>query len=82
MSRGRGPLGAKPRLIGQREHIRNIMIVVVIFSINIWVLYDRLLAFPGGPGRFRELREAYRKLFRLSWYLVVPVVTSYSQKPS
>ena len=39
------------------------------------------LAFPQGPGGFRKLREAYRKLFHRSWYLQVPVVTSYSQKP-
>ena len=30
------------------------------------------LAFPGGPGGFRELREAYRNHFHLSWYLLVP----------
>ena len=38
------------------------------------------MAFPGGPGGFRELREAGRIHFHLSWYLVVPVVTSYGQK--
>ena len=35
------------------------------------------MAFPGGPGGFRELREAYRNDFHLSWYLVVPEITSY-----
>ena len=40
------------------------------------------MAFPQGPGGFRELREADRKLFHLSWYLFVPVVTSYGQKSS
>ena len=45
-----------------------------------WVLSNRILAFPGGPGGFRELREAYRNHFHLSWYLLVPVVTSHSQK--
>ena len=40
-----------------------------------------LLAFPGGPGGFRELREAGRNHFHLSWYLLVPGITSYDQKP-
>ena len=38
-------------------------------------------AFPGGPGGFREVREADRNRFLLSWYLLVSVVTSYDQKP-
>ena len=33
--------------------------------------------FPWGPGGFREVREAGRKHFHLSWYLSVAVVTSY-----
>ena len=41
----------------------------------------RFLAFSRGSGGFRELREAGRKHFHLSWYLSVPVVTSYDQKP-
>ena len=39
------------------------------------------LAFPGGPGGFRELRGAGRKHFHLSWYLSDAAVTSYGQKP-
>ena len=39
-------------------------------------------AFPRGPGGFWKLREVYRKHVHLSWYLEVPVVTSYSQNPS
>ena len=35
------------------------------------------LAFPEGPGGFRELRGAGRNHFHLSWYLLVPGVTSY-----
>ena len=31
--------------------------------------------------RFRKLREACRNHFHLSWYLLVPGITSYSQKP-
>ena len=38
-------------------------------------------AFSRGYGGFRELREAGRKHFHLSWYLLVPVVRSYGQKP-
>ena len=53
-----------------------------MFSITFWVLCDKFLAFPPGPGGFREIREAYRIHFHLSWYLKVPVVTSYSQKAS
>ena len=45
-------------------------------SVQIRILYDTFLAFPRGPGGFRELREAGRKLFHLSWYLLVPGVTS------
>ena len=44
------------------------------------VLKNRFLAFSRGPGGFRELREAGRKHFHLSWYLSVSVVTSYGQK--
>ena len=54
----------------------------IIFSIKCRALYNRLLAFRRGPGGFRELREAHRKLFHLSWYLSDSVVTSYSQKQS
>ena len=42
--------------------------------------YKTVFDFFQGLGGFRELREAYRKLVHLSWYLLVPVVTSYSQK--
>ena len=52
-----------------------------IVCINLWLLYNRFLAFPPGPGGFRELREAYRNHFHLSWYLSEYVVTSYGQKP-
>ena len=38
------------------------------------------MAFPGGPGRFRKVREAGRNHFHLSWYLIVPGITSYGQK--
>ena len=53
-----------------------------IFPAKDRVLYNRFLAFLWGPGGFRELREAYRKHFHRSWYLLVPGVTSYDQKPS
>ena len=39
-------------------------------------------AFPVGPEGFRELREAGRNHVHLSWYLLVPGITSYDQKPS
>ena len=48
-----------------------------MFSIKYQVLKRRILAFPGGPGGFRELRGAGRNHFHLSWYLLVAVVTNY-----
>ena len=50
------------------------------FSLKIRVLKLRFLAFPEGPGGFRELREAGRNHFHLSWYVLVLGVTSYSKK--
>ena len=52
------------------------------FYITFRVQTLRFLAFSRGSGGFRELREAGRKHFHLSWYLVVPGVTSYGQNPS
>ena len=40
----------------------------------------QVFGFSQGPGGFRELREAGRNHFHLSWYLLVPGVTSYGQK--
>ena len=42
---------------------------VPICSVTFRVLKLTFLVFPGGPGGFRELREAYRKHFHLSLYL-------------
>ena len=50
------------------------------FYIKVRVLKLRFLAFSRGSGGFRELREAGRKHFHLSWYLSVSVVASYGQK--
>ena len=50
------------------------------FSVKNRVLKLRFLAFPEGPGGFRELREAGRNHFHLSWYLLVPGITNYDQK--
>ena len=47
------------------------------FSLNFRALKLMFLTFSEGPGRFRELREAGRNHFHLSWYLLVPGVTSY-----
>ena len=55
---------------------------LVVGSIKVRVLNNRCLAFPRGLGGVRELREACRNHFHLSWYLQVPVVTSYGQKRS
>ena len=42
----------------------------------------RFLAFTQGPGGFREVREAVRNHFHLSWYILVPGITSYGPKRS
>ena len=41
----------------------------------------RFLAFPQRPVGFREILGAGRNHFRLYWYLLGSVVTSYDQKP-
>ena len=51
--------------------------IFLIFDIRFRVLKHRFLAFSRGPGGFRELREAGRNHFHLSWYLSDTVVTSY-----
>ena len=43
-------------------------------SVKFRALKLRFLAFSEGPGGFRELREAGRNHFHLSWYLLVPGV--------
>ena len=52
-----------------------------MFFSNVSGSNTQVLAFPGGPGGFREPREAGRNHFHLSWYLIVPGVTSYGQNP-
>ena len=47
---------------------------LMFVSLKNRVLKLRFLAFPGGPGGFRELREAGRNHFHLSWYLSDSVV--------
>ena len=71
-----------PPLIGPFEGInKEISRFVSNFYIKYRVLKLTFSAFSRGPGGFRELREAGRKHFHLSWYLSVPVVRSYGQKP-
>ena len=67
---------------GKKGINKEYKICSLIFSVNVRGLKLRLLAFPGGPGGFRELREAGRNHFHLSWYLSVPGITSYDQKRS
>ena len=50
-----------------------------IFSLTFRDLNLKCLAFVGGHGGFRELREAGRSHFHLSWYLLVPGITSYDR---
>ena len=50
------------------------------FSVTFRVLTRRFLDFSWGPGGFRELREAGSNHFHLSWFLLVPGVTSCDQQ--
>ena len=49
----------------------------VFFLKQIRFEFLRCLVVSKGPGRFREVREAGRNHFHLSWYLSVSAVTSY-----
>ena len=49
--------------------------------VTIRVLQHRYWAFSEGSGGFRELREAGRNHFHLSWCLADAVVTSYGPNP-
>ena len=60
--------------------IRSIRIFFRNCSLTCRVLKLRFFTFSRGPGGFRELREAGRNHFHLSWYLLVPGVTSYDRK--
>ena len=70
---GPGPSPRSPKK-GLIRLIRNFSRFVLQ---KIRVLKLSCLAFSEGPGGFRELREAGRNHFHLSWYLSVAVVTSY-----
>ena len=77
-----GQKNSPPPLIGpfkgiNKENKRKFFNLYIKFRVQ----KLRFLAFSRGSGGFRELREAGRKHFHLSWYLSVPVVTSYDQKP-
>ena len=74
---GPSPRGGPPK----KGLIRNIMDFFPNFSLKFRVLKLRFLAFPQGPGGFREVQEAGRNHLHLSWYLSVSMVTSYDQKP-
>ena len=63
----------------KRRHIMEYVYFSPTCSEQNRVLKLRCLAFPGGPGGFRELREASRNHFHLSWYLLVPGITSYDR---
>ena len=52
----------------------------MLFNWKCRVLKHRFLAFSPGAGGFKELRGASRNHFHLSWYLIVPRITSYGQK--
>ena len=47
-----------------------------MLSLNVGALLNWFLDFPGDPGGFRELREAGRNHFHLSWYLSDAVVSN------
>ena len=74
-------LKKSPRIGPKKEMNKENNISFRFVSVNVRVQKFRFSAFPGGPGGFREVREAGRNHFHLSWYLSVSVVTSYGQKP-
>ena len=81
----RTPGGPQKGLIGNSRFNRKMyefiyFLIFYVFSVKFRVLKLRFLVFSQGPGGFRELREAGRNRFHLSWYLLVPGVTSYDQK--
>ena len=65
----------------QKGLIMNIRDLFPKLSVKCRVQKRRFLAFPWGPGGFSELRGASRNHFHLSWYLIVPEITNYGQKP-
>ena len=71
----------RPAFRAQKRISKEIKDFVLIVSLKCRVQKLRFLAFPGGPGVVRDLREAGRIHFHLSWYLIVPGITSYVQKP-
>ena len=58
-----------PQIGPFKSDIYGIRGFVLNVNINVRFLFNSFWAFPQGPGGFRELREAYRKHFHLSWYL-------------
>ena len=76
------PKKANRKFSFQQEDIRNYICsqYFLNFSVKFRVLKLRFVAFSQGPGGFREVQEAGRNHFHLSWYLLVPGVTSYEQK--
>ena len=75
---GPSPRGGSPQKGVNKEYKESFP----IFSVKVRVLKLRFLAFYEGPGGFRELREAGRNHFHLSWYLSDNMVTSSGQKSS
>ena len=73
-------IGNSPVNRGQKGIYRANKDFFLIFSVKCRGLKLRFLVFPRNPGGFKELREADRNHFHLSWYLLVPGVTSYGQK--
>ena len=73
---GPSPRGGSPKKGVNKEYKE----IFPNFSLKFQGQKLRFFAFSEGPGGFRELREAGRNHFHLSWYLLVPGVTSYGQK--
>ena len=77
---GPSPRGVQKEAVNKTNNANKVF--SLIFSLKFRVLKLRFLAFTGGPGGFRELQEAGRNHFHLSWYLLVPGITSHVQKSS
>ena len=69
-----------PSPVGPKKGIDKGNLICLFFSWKLSGSIRQVFGFSWGPGRFRELREASRNRFHLSWYLRVPGIANYGQK--
>ena len=83
-ARDYGPQGVRLLPQGRTKRVNRKFVGIICFSYLLdqtcLVLHYRIFVFSRCPGRLREVREAGRNHFHLSWYLSDAAVTSISQK--